>query len=34
MVVLGPLILLFLLTDALAADEKPGVLGRLAEDFK
>ncbi len=31
---LGPLLLLFLLTDALAVDEKPCILERLAEDFK
>ncbi len=34
MLILSPLLLLFLLTDALAADEKPSPLDRLAEDFK
>jgi membrane-associated phospholipid phosphatase len=32
--VLGPLLLFFLLTDALAIDEEPCFLQRLAEDFK
>lgn len=32
--VLGPLVLLLLLTNAIAADEKPSILGRLGEDFK
>jgi membrane-associated phospholipid phosphatase len=34
MLILSPLLLLFLLTDALAADEKPCILERFAEDFK
>jgi membrane-associated phospholipid phosphatase len=34
MLVLGPFLFLFFLTDALALDEKPCLLERLAEDFK